>query len=109
MAALEPHSQTIATEESSPSLRIAAITLRTLFILTLLAVVVLVSAPQNETLWTVYDTTGDLVRLIIGVLVCVWLIFQLFHVPHDTKAYRTWLFLGLIAEAFALLCVYAVW
>jgi hypothetical protein len=109
MAALERHSETSAAEESSLSLRIAAITLRTLFILTMLAIVVVVSAPQNETLWTVYDTTGDLVRLIIGILVCVWLFFQLFHSPRDTKAYRTWLYLGLFAEAFALLCLYVVW
>lgn len=91
------------------AIRVAAILLRTSFIGILLVMVALVSAPQNETLWTVYDTTGDLVRLILGILVCVWLVFQLFHGPRDAKSYRTWLYLGLVAVPFALICLWAVW
>ena len=45
------------------SLRILAIVLRALFIGALIAVTVRVSSPQSETLSSVYETPGDLIRL----------------------------------------------
>ena len=56
----------------SPGLRVLGNTLRVAFIVCLLVLTVRVSMPQNETLWTVYDTPGDLVRLALGFAVCVW-------------------------------------
>jgi hypothetical protein len=110
MATMEnPTQANLPSPDESNAVRIAAIVLRTLFIGILLVIVAFVSAPQNETLWTVYDTTGDLVRLILGILVCVWLVVQLFQGPRDAKGYRTWLYLGLFAVPFALICLYAVW
>jgi hypothetical protein len=68
-----------------------------------------VALPQNETVWTSYDTPSDLVRLILGLGVCVWLGFQLFRVPKDQGSHRTWIYLGLAAVPFGLICVYYVW
>jgi hypothetical protein len=52
-------------------------------IVLLLVLTLRVSLPQSETIWTAYDTPADLVRLILGVGVCAWLVYQLFQVPHD--------------------------
>ncbi len=74
----EPMSAKITTKESgqglspatsspkaevSVSLRIGAIILRALFIGALLVVVARVSTPQNESIWSAYETPGDLIRL----------------------------------------------
>ena len=91
------------------ALRIAAIVLRTVFIVLLLVLTVRVSLPQNETIWTAYDTPADLVRLILGLGVCAWLVYQLFQVPHDAGSSRTWFYLGLVAVPFTLITLFAVW
>jgi hypothetical protein len=44
-----------------------------------------------------------------SIAVCVWLVIQLFRAPKDAEGYRTWLYLGLAAVPFALICVLAVW
>ena len=67
--------------EGAQALRVAAIVLRTLFIVLLLLLTLRVSLPQSETIWTAYDTPADLVRLILGIGVCTWLVYQLFLVP----------------------------
>jgi hypothetical protein len=54
------------------SLRILAIILRALFISALVAITVRVSTPQSETLWSVHETPADLVRLALGLAVCLW-------------------------------------
>jgi hypothetical protein len=77
-------------------LRVAGSVLRTIFILSLLVVIVRVSMPQSETIWTVYETPADLVRVTLGFAVCVWIAVQLFVVPKDAQAYRTWVYLGLV-------------
>ena len=110
MATLERRTEAnFTTSPSSTALRLGAVLLRTVFILELAALTLRVSMPQNETLWTAYDTTGDLVRLILGLAVCVWLVVQLFQVPRDAHAYRTWLYLGLAAVPFTLICLIATW
>jgi len=90
-------------------LRISAILLRTVFICTLLVLTLRVSMPQNETIWTAYDTPADLVRLILGLFVCIWLGIQLFYGPRDAKGYRTWFYLGLVVVPFTLICLFAAW
>jgi len=39
----------------------------------------------------------------------LWIAAQLFAVPKDAQAHRTWLYLGLSAVPFALICALAVW
>jgi hypothetical protein len=89
--------------------RIAGMIFRTIFIMALLAVTVRVSMPQSETIWTAYETPGDLIRLVLGFLVCIGMLIRLFTLPRDADAHRTWLYLGLAAVPFALICVFAVW
>jgi TRAP-type C4-dicarboxylate transport system permease small subunit len=93
----------------SQALRIAAIVLRTLFIALLLTLTLRVSLPQSETIWTAYDTPADLVRLILGLGVCAWLVYQLFIVPKDAESSRTWFYLGLVAVPFALIVLFVAW
>jgi hypothetical protein len=93
----------------SYGVRVAAIVLRTIFIGLLVVMTLAVSMPQNETIWTVYDTPLDVVRLLIGLAVCVWLVLQLFRGPRDANGYRTWMYLGLCAIPFALVCLGYVW
>ncbi len=95
--------------ELSSRLRIAATVLRVLFIGILVALVLRVSMPQSETIWTSYETPGDFIRLALGIVVAAWLIIELFRGPVDSSGYRTWLYLGFAAVPFALICLFAVW
>jgi hypothetical protein len=99
----------LPASDGSTVLRVTGTILRAAFILILLVLTVRVSMPQNETIWTAYDTTGDLIRFLLGLAVCLWLGFQLFQGPRDASGYRTWLYLGLVAVPFALICLFAVW
>ena len=109
MANLEHPPEAKLSPDVSPTLRTAAIVLRTLFIVLLLVLTLRVSLPQNETIWTAYDTPADLVRLILGLGVCAWLVYQLFQVPKDAGSSRTWFYLGLVAVPFTLITLFAVW
>jgi len=86
-----------------------ALVLRTVFIAALLVVIVHVSMPQSASLWTAYEAPGDLVRLIFGFAICAWLALQLFVLPKDPGAYRTWLYLGLAAVPFVVICIVGIW
>ena len=90
-------------------LRIVGTVLRTAFLLAVLMMTVRVALPQNETIWTAYETPADLIRLLLGFALCVWLAIQLFQGPVDAQGYRTWLYLGLAAVPFAIVCLVAVW
>lgn len=90
-------------------LRIAAIVLRTLFLAILALITLRVSLPQNETIWTAYDTPSDVVRMVLGLAVAAWLVFQLFRGPRDQEGYRTWFYLGLVAVPFSIVCLFAAW
>jgi hypothetical protein len=110
MAQLENPAGTKSPVSDVPSgLRIVAISLRTAFIFILIGLTVRVALPQSETIWTSYETPGDLVRLALGFGVCAWLFTQLFEGPRDRQGYRTWLYLGSAAVPFALICLFAVW
>ena len=95
--------------EISRSARITAIVLRSLSIGVLIALTWRVSSPQSETLWTAYETPADLVRLLLGGAVCLWLLVHLFILPKDPSAYRTWLYLGLIVVPLGLMLTVAIW
>jgi len=90
-------------------LRVAGMLLRAIFIAVLAVVTVRVSSPQSETIWSAHETPGDFIRLALGLLVCAWIIVQLFMLPKDPEAYRTWVYVGLVAVPFAVICAIAVW
>lgn len=96
-------------QAASTRLRIASVVFRAVFIVSLLVVTVRVSLPQNETIWTAYDSPGDLVRLFLGFIVCAWLAVQLLVTPKDAQAHRMWIYLGLAAIPFALICIVGTW
>jgi hypothetical protein len=109
MANLEHPPETRVSGDVSRALRVTAIVLRTLFIALLLVLTLRVSLPQSETIWTAYDTPADLVRLILGVGVCAWLVYQLFLFPKDAESSRTWFYLGLVAVPFTLVVLFVAW
>jgi hypothetical protein len=95
--------------EVPPWLQIAGAVLRAVFIACLIVITLRVSLPQNETIWTAYDTPGDLIRIALGLAVCGWIAVQLFRAPRDARSQRTFLYIGLAAVPFALLCIFAIW
>jgi TRAP-type C4-dicarboxylate transport system permease small subunit len=90
-------------------LRILAMVLRALFIVALVAVTVRISSPQSETISTVYETPSDLIRLVLGVTMCLWMVIHLFMLPKDAEAYRTWVYLGLVVAPLALAVAIVIW
>jgi hypothetical protein len=89
--------------------RMLALVLRTVFIAALLVVIVHVSLPQSASLWAAYDAPADLLRFLFGFAICVWLGLQLFILPKDAGAYRTWLYLGLAGVPFVVICIVGTW
>jgi TRAP-type C4-dicarboxylate transport system permease small subunit len=90
-------------------LRIAAIVLRSLFIAILAVLTWRVSRPQSETIWTIYETPGDLVRLVLGLGACLWMLIHIFILPKDAVAYRTWVYVGLAVVPLGLLLIAGIW
>jgi hypothetical protein len=90
-------------------LRILAIVFRALFIGALVAVTVRVSSPQSETLASVHETPSDLIRLALGLAVCLWIVIHLFMLPRTAEGYRTWIYLGLVVAPLALAAAIAIW
>jgi hypothetical protein len=90
-------------------LRIGALALRTAFICSLVALTMRVSGPQNETFWSAYETPGDLVRVVLGLATCLWILIQSFELPQDAQAHATLIYLGLVGVPFALICLVAIW
>jgi hypothetical protein len=68
-----------------------------------------VSSPQNRTIWSAYETLGDLIRVVVGLIARLWILVHAFILPKDAEAYQTWIYLGLAAVPFALICLIAVW
>jgi len=90
-------------------LEILALFLRLIFIGALLAIAVRVSLPQSETLWSVHETPGDLVRLALGFAVCLWVAIHLFTLPKTIGAYKRWIKLGLVIAPVALAVAVIMW
>ena len=90
-------------------LRVLAIVLRALFMGALVVVVARVSGPQSETIWSVYETPGDLIRLALGLAVCLWIVIHLFMLPRSAEGYRTWVYLGLVIVPLAWAVAIYIW
>jgi hypothetical protein len=90
-------------------LRILVILLRMVFYGALIAITIRLSSPQSETIWSVHETFGDLIRLFLGFAVCLWFVFHFFMLPKRADAYTFWLYLGLVVAPGALVIAIAVW
>ena len=74
-------------------------------------------APQSRTVQVISTVETsvmlhlrpDLVRMALGLAVCCWIAVQLFIMPKDPLALRTWVYLGLVGVPFALVCAAALW
>ena len=88
---------------------IGGVLVRTLFLIILTVLTARVSSPQMEHLSSLYETPGDLVRVVLGFGVCTFFVVNLFILPKDPGAYRTWMYLGPAVLPLSLLCAYVVW
>jgi hypothetical protein len=93
----------------TPLVWFGGVAVRTLFLLVLTVMTARVSSPQIEHLSSAYETPGDLIRVLMGVGVCSWFIYNLFILPKDPGAYRTWMYLGLVIIPLSVLCAFVVW
>ena len=85
------------------------VAVRTLFLIVLTILTARVASPQMERLSSLYETPGDLIRVLMGLVVCSWFIVHLFILPKDAGAYRTWMYLGLAVLPLSVLCAFVVW
>jgi hypothetical protein len=88
---------------------IGGMAVRAIFIIILTVVTARVASPQVENIWSVFETPGDLIRVALGFATCAWFVVNLFILPKDADAYRTWLYLGLAVLPLSLLCAIVVW
>jgi hypothetical protein len=85
------------------------VAVRTLFLIVLTILTARVASPQMERLSSLYETPGDLIRVVMGLGVCSWFIVNLFILPKDSGAYRTWMYLGIAILPLSVLCAFVVW
>ncbi len=90
-------------------IRIGGIVFRTIFLLVFIVATAHVAAPQIETYWSAYETPGDLIRMALGLAICLWCAVHLFLLPKDAGAYRTWLYLGVTVVPLAVICTIVIW
>jgi len=86
--------------EPQPEREVAPVWLRILVMLlclvfygALIAITIRLSNPQSETIWSVHETLGDLIRLALGFAVCLWLVMHFFMLPRR----RTYIRFGFIS------------
>ena len=90
-------------------MRALGLTLRTLFLLVVVVVTARVATPQNETILSAYETPADLLRILLGAVVCCFLIVQIFRYSKNPADMRKWVPFGLALLPLALLCAVVVW
>ena len=88
---------------------VGGIVFRTLFIVTLAVLTARVATPQIETLRSVFETPGDLIRVALGFALVVWCVVNLFILPKDNEAYQTWFYMGIALLPLSFLCAFVVW
>jgi len=82
---------------------------RTLFLIVLTVLTARVASPQMEHISSLYETPDDLIRVVLGFAVCTWFVANLFMLPKDPGAYRTWIYLGPAVLPLSVLCVFVGW
>jgi F0F1-type ATP synthase membrane subunit a len=94
----------------SPVVRRVGMIFRTIFICILIVITARVASPEVEHLSSVYETPGDLIRVVLGFAVCVWLVVHLFVLPRDADAgYRIWFYMGFALIPLAILLGVVIW
>ena len=83
--------------------------LRSTFIVILIIITARVASPQVEHIWAIYETPGDLIRVLLGLVVCIWLVVHLFVLPRDAGAYRTWFYMGCVLVPLSILLGVVIW
>jgi hypothetical protein len=82
---------------------------RSLFLIVLAVTTARVASPQVENLRSVLETPSDLLRVGLGFTVCMWIVANIFILPKDSGAYRTWTYLGPAVLPLSLLCAFVAW
>ena len=98
-----------ADPKPAPHVWFGGVAVRTVFLIVLTIMTARVASPQMERLSSIYETPGDLIRVFMGVAVCAWFIVNLFILPKDVGAYRTWMYLGFAVLPLSVLCAFVVW
>lgn len=88
---------------------LGGLAVRTIFIALLIAITARVARPQMEEISTLLDRPGDLLRVVLGFAVCLWLVVHIFILPKDAGGYRTWLYLGLALLPLSVFCMVMIW
>src|ERR1700734_3901109 len=101
--------QDMPSPKSPADTRFIGKVFRTIFLIGLIAVTLRVALPQSETIWTIYDEPGDVVRFGLGLGVCVWIAVHLFKVPKEAEAFQTWFYFGLAGGPLVPLCAVFLW
>jgi hypothetical protein len=89
--------------------RVGGTAVRALFLIILIVLTARVASPQVETFRSMFETPGDLIRVMLGFGVCTFFIVNLFIPPRDAEAYRTWMYLGPALLPLSVLCAVVVW
>jgi hypothetical protein len=88
-------SQVNPTTAVPRALKFAGTVVRSVFIVTLMAVTWSVSIPQNMSANAIaHLSIGDIVRALIGIAICCGMIVELIRRPKDDEGYKTWVFIG---------------
>ena len=89
--------------------RIGGIVVRALFLIILTVLTARVASPQIETLRSMLETPDEFIRVVLGFGLCTFFIVNLFILPRDAEAYRTWMYLGPALLPLSVLCAVVVW
>lgn len=90
-------------------MRILGLTLRTLFLLLVVAITARVASPQSETFRSAWDTPADLFRIVLGAAACLFITIQIFRYSRDPLDMRSWVIIGGAAVPLTLLCARVIW
>jgi len=89
--------------------KLAGMLIRAMFLIVLIAITARAASPQIENIWSISETPGDLIRVIVGFVACAWFTAHIFIPPRDPGAYETWLYLGPAILPLSVLCAVVVW
>jgi hypothetical protein len=74
-------------------LKFAGALIRSVFIVTLMAITWSLTIPLKATGFG-HLSTGDFIRVVIGILICIGMMLELLRQPKDVEGYRTWVYIG---------------